>query len=50
LTLFPTEEEGLFDAVTSAVSQNHWEVSSLRLEAGRLDDVFHSITREEAST
>jgi len=49
LTLFPTGEGGLFEAVTAAVSQNQWKVSALRLEAGRLDEVFHTITCGEAS-
>jgi ABC-2 type transport system ATP-binding protein len=48
LTLFPSGEGGLFEAVTSAVSENQWQVSALRLEAGRLDEVFHTITRGEA--
>jgi ABC-2 type transport system ATP-binding protein len=45
LTLFPTGDEGLFEAVTAAIKENHWQVYTLRLEAGRLDEVFHSITR-----
>jgi ABC-2 type transport system ATP-binding protein len=49
LTLFPTGDEGLFEAVTAAIGENRWQVSALRLEAGRLDEVFHSITRKEAS-
>jgi ABC-2 type transport system ATP-binding protein len=49
LTLFPTGDEGLFEAVTAAIAENHWQVSALRLEAGRLDEVFHSITRGGAS-
>jgi ABC-2 type transport system ATP-binding protein len=49
LTLFPDGDEGLFEAVTRAISENNWQVSSLRLEAGRLDEVFHSITRAETS-
>ncbi len=49
LTLFPTSAGGLFEAVTAAISENQWQVSSLRLEAGRLDEVFRSITRGEAS-
>lgn len=49
LTLFPDGDGGLFEAVTRAISENHWQVSSLRLEAGRLDEVFHSITRAETS-
>jgi len=48
LTLFPSKEPGLLDAVTAAVNENQWQVSSLRLEAGRLDEVFHSITSAEA--
>ena len=44
LTLFPGGEGGLFEAVTAAISENQWRVSALRLEAGRLDEVFHSIT------
>ena len=49
LTLFPTADEGLFEAVTAAISKNQWQVSALRLEAGRLDEVFHSITCGEVS-
>ncbi len=49
LTLFPSGETGLLEAVTAAVRENGWQVSSLRLEAGRLDEVFHSITRAEVS-
>jgi len=48
LTLFPNKEPGLLEAVTAAVRENQWQVSSLRLEAGRLDEVFHSITSAEA--
>ena len=49
LTLFPADETGLLEVVTAAISENQWRVSALRLEAGRLDEVFHSITRAEAS-
>lgn len=49
LTLFPTGEAGLLEAVTAAISENQWKVSALRLEAGRLDEVFHGITRQEAT-
>lgn len=49
LTLFPSDEKGLLEAVTAAVSENQWRVSTLRLEAGRLDEVFHSITKGGAS-
>jgi len=49
LTLFPAGESGLFEAVTAAISANQWEVLALRLEVGRLDEVFRSITRPEAT-
>ncbi len=49
LTLFPGGDGGLFEAVTAAISENQWRVSALRLEAGRLDEVFHSITSGEGS-
>ena len=49
LTLFPTGEAGLLEAVTAAINENQWQVSALRLEAGRLDEVFRNITRVEAS-
>lgn len=49
LTLFPTNAEGLLEAVTTAISENQWQVSALRLEAGRLDEVFQSITQGETS-
>ncbi len=50
LTLFPAAESGLFEAITNAITDNQWEVSALRLEAGRLDEVFRSITRVEAAS
>ena len=50
LTLFPISDTGLFEAVTAAIAENQWQVSALRLEAGRLDEVFHSITRPVASS
>jgi len=45
LTLFPTKEDGLFEAVTAVIRENQWQVSALRLEAGRLDEVFYNITK-----
>jgi ABC-2 type transport system ATP-binding protein len=50
LTLFPSNEGNLFEAATSAIRENDWQVSTVRLEAGRLDEVFHSITRRGAAT
>ena len=49
LTLFPADEQGLFEAITAAIAENQWEVMALRLEAGRLDDVFRTITSKEAA-
>lgn len=48
LTLFPAGESGLFEAITAAISAHQWQVSALRLEVGRLDEVFRSITGKEA--
>jgi ABC-2 type transport system ATP-binding protein len=49
LTLFPAGENGLFEAITAAIANNQWKVSALRLEVGRLDEVFRSITGKEAT-
>lgn len=49
LTVFPREGEKLFEVISDAVRQNNWKVSELRLEAGRLDEVFRQITKGEVS-
>ncbi len=49
LTVFPAEGKRLFEVITDAVRENGWAVSELRLEAGRLDEVFRQITRGEVS-
>jgi ABC-2 type transport system ATP-binding protein len=49
LTVFPAEGCRLFEVISDAVRTNEWSVSELRLEAGRLDEVFRQITRGEAS-
>lgn len=49
LTVFPSEGAELLDVVSSAVRENKWEVSALRLEAGRLDEVFRQVTREASA-
>lgn len=48
LTVFP-QGEGLFDAVSKLIQQQGWQVSTLRLEAGRFDEVFREITSGEAA-
>jgi ABC-2 type transport system ATP-binding protein len=49
LTVFPREGCKLFEVVSDAVRSNGWTVSELRLEAGRLDEVFRQVTREEVN-
>ncbi len=48
LTVFPAGD-GLFDAVTGAISTHGWQVRELRLENGRFDEVFRQITEGEAA-
>jgi len=45
LTVFPAEGGGLFEVISDAVKEHHWSVSELRLEAGRLDEVFRQVTQ-----
>ena len=49
LTVFPAPGQQLFDVISNAVREQRWAVSELRLEAGRLDEVFRQITRGEVS-
>lgn len=49
LTVFPAPGERLFEVVSDAVRDNGWAVSELRLEAGRLDEVFRQVTRGEVA-
>ena len=49
LTIFPTDGSKLLEVITDAVRENGWAVSELRLEAGRLDEVFRQVTRGEVS-
>jgi ABC-2 type transport system ATP-binding protein len=49
LTVFPAPGEKLFGVVSDAVRDNGWAVSELRLEAGRLDEVFRQVTRGEVA-
>jgi ABC-2 type transport system ATP-binding protein len=45
LTVFPAPGCKLFEVISDAVRERDWKVSELRLEAGRLDEVFRQITR-----
>lgn len=49
LTVFPAEGSKLFEVISDTVRENNWQVSELRLEAGRLDEVFRQVTQGEAS-
>ena len=49
LTVFPAPGCKLFEGISDSIRENGWSVSELRLEAGRLDEVFRQITRGEAS-
>ena len=49
LTVFPAPGERLFEVISDAVRDNGWNVSELRLEAGRLDEVFRQVTHGEVS-
>jgi len=49
LTVFPAEGCKLFEVISDAVRENDWQVSELRLEAGRLDEVFRQVTQGEVS-
>jgi ABC-2 type transport system ATP-binding protein len=45
LTVFPAKGAALFEVISDAVKENGWSVSELRLEAGRLDEVFRQVTQ-----
>jgi ABC-2 type transport system ATP-binding protein len=45
LTVFPAEGARLFEVISDAVKEHGWSVSELRLEAGRLDEVFRQVTQ-----
>jgi ABC-2 type transport system ATP-binding protein len=45
LTLFPHPQKQLLSAVTASIDKHGWSVDSIRLEEGRLDEVFRDITR-----
>lgn len=49
LTVFPSGQGSLFEAVTAAIRREGWQVDQLQLEPGRLDEVFRSVTGEEAA-
>ena len=49
LTVFPAKGCKLFEVISDAIRENNWNVSELRLEAGRLDEVFRQVTQGESA-
>ncbi|WP_376690823.1 ABC transporter ATP-binding protein [Wenzhouxiangella sp. EGI_FJ10409] len=49
VTVFPSGQGNLFQAVTRVIEAEGWPVQQLQYEPGRLDEVFRTITREEAA-
>jgi ABC-2 type transport system ATP-binding protein len=49
LTVFPAEGSRLFEIISDTIREHGWQVSELRFEAGRLDEVFRQVTRGEVS-
>lgn len=47
ITLFPVSDTQILQSVTDAIRDNQWPVTQLHVEAGRLDDVFRSITSHD---
>jgi ABC-2 type transport system ATP-binding protein len=44
VTVFPDGDVDLLSAVNNKRDEHHWQVKSMRLEAGRMDEVFRQIT------
>ncbi|AKS42123.1 ABC transporter ATP-binding protein [Wenzhouxiangella marina] len=49
LTVFPSGKGKLFEAVTEVVREAGWDVDQIQLEPGRLDEVFRTVTGQEAA-
>ncbi len=49
LTVFPSGRGRLYEAISRTLAEEGIEVSEIQLEAGRLDEVFREVTREEAA-
>lgn len=47
LTVFPSSQPGLFEAVSRVIQQQGWAVDHLEYEAGRMDEVFRRVTSGE---
>ncbi|GAB4202214.1 MAG: ABC transporter ATP-binding protein [Wenzhouxiangellaceae bacterium] len=46
ITVFPAPGADLLKAVNAAIAQHGWTVTSLRMEPGRMDEVFRQITMQ----
>ena len=49
LTVFPAPGQHVFEVISDTVKSQGWVVSELRLEAGRLDEVFRQVTKGEVA-
>ncbi|HET6564675.1 MAG TPA: ABC transporter ATP-binding protein [Xanthomonadales bacterium] len=47
LTIFPDRDAALFQVVSDRVRDQGWKVHELRLEQGRMDEVFRQVTTTE---
>jgi ABC-2 type transport system ATP-binding protein len=47
LTVFPAKDAALFQVVSDKVREQGWKVHELRLEQGRMDEVFRQVTSGE---
>lgn len=47
-TLFPEESEDLFPKVNNLIQEKGWQVETLFVERGRLDDVFRTFTSDHS--
>jgi len=48
LMIFPRDGHAIVSEVTDLVRTAGWPITGIRVERGRLDDVFRAITREAA--
>lgn len=44
LTVFPSSQGQLFEAITRTIGEEGWQIDQIQLEAGRLDEVFRTVT------
>ena len=47
--LFPEKNAQLYPAVSALIEQQGWQLDSLHIERGRLDDVFRSLTQADST-